>query len=76
MTVPKEDGGHGVRWPGGHGVGGDISMNNEVSEKACRGGLKKSNPGAITCGIRVSWKKKKKKKSVLEVKAVAVECRG
>lgn len=33
MTVTKEDGGHAITRPGGLGVGGVISMNNEVSER-------------------------------------------
>lgn len=40
MTVTKEDGGHGITWPGGLGVGGVICMNNEVSG-GLWGGLKK-----------------------------------
>lgn len=33
MTVTQEDGGHGITWPGGLGVRGVISTNNEVSER-------------------------------------------
>ena len=54
----REDGSHGVTWIGGHGVGGVISMNNEVSEKASGGWVGEddstSNPGAVEVGVGIS----------------------
>lgn len=45
-------------WTGDHGVGGVISLNNEVSEKAGRGWVgeddSKSNPGAVEGGVQGS----------------------